>query len=182
MSDKTPNQNTYQFSDILKLAKGNVVTEYLETLKNLPRPAKGFSIEADLKVSTNGRGIGVFAAEFLPAGTRIDTDRVHLAFTREEANEFLQAVPTDKQRRWWLEHIYCLDDLMKIDIVELDTMMVNHDDNPTVVTREDGFDYATRDVNIGEELTEDYKTYDIVPYYEELCRKYDVDHYSNEWK
>ena len=169
-------------SDVLKLAKGNIVTEYLESLKNLPRPAKGFSIKADLKLSTNGRGVGVFAAEFLPAGSRIDTDRVHLSFTKQEAYAFLEAVSNDEQRQWWLEHIYCLDDLMKIDIAEFDTMMVNHSDDPTVVTREDGYDYTTRDVYIGEELTENYSTYDIVPYYEELCKKYGVENYSHEWK
>lgn len=182
MSEKEQKPNNNLFGDVLKLAKGNIVTEYLETLKTLPRPARGFSIKADLKVSTNGRGVGVFTAEFLPAGSRIDTDRVHLSFTRQEACAFLEAVPTDDQRQWWLEHIYCLDDLMKIDIAEFDTMMVNHSDDPTVVTRDDGYDYTTRDVDIGEELTEDYRTYDIVPYYEELCKKYRVDHYNHEWK
>ena len=174
-------QNDSYLNELLKIAEGNTVNEYLETLKNLPRPAQGFSIKADLKMSSNGRGIGVFAAEFLSAGKRIDTDRVHTAFTREQAYAFLEAVPNDEQRRWWLEHIYCLDDLMKIDMIELDTMMLNHDNNPTVVTREDGYDYTTRDVEIGEELTEDYRTYDSVQYYDELCKKYGVKDFSDEW-
>ncbi len=169
-------------NNLLKIAKGNIVSDYLETLKNLPRPTKGFSVKADLKMCTNGRGIGVFTAEFLPSGTRIDTDAVHTAFTREQAYAFLEAVPNDEERKWWLEHIYCLDDLMKIDMVHLDTMMVNHADEPTVVTREDGYDYTTRDVNIGEELTEDYRTYNVVTYYDELCRKYGVENFSDEWK
>ena len=183
MSGKEPQSNNDQLSDPrLKVAKMNTLANYLETLKNLPRPARGFRVKADLKTSTNGRGIGVFAAEFLPAGTRVDEDRDELILTRQEAYAFLEAVPCDKQRRWWLEHIYCLDGLMKIDTVEFDISMVNHSDDPTVVTREDGLDYMTRDVYIGEELTEDYRTYDIVPYYEELCQKYGVENYSHEWK
>jgi hypothetical protein len=182
MSEQGAKKTDDYLDNLLKIAKSNVVNDHLEALKNVPRPARGFSIKADLKMSTNGRGVGVFAAEFLPAGTRVETDRVHTAFTREQAYAFLEAVQNDEQRKWWLEHIYCLDGLMKIDMVELDTMMVNHCDNPTVVTREDGFDYTTRDVNIGEELTEDYRTYDIVPYYEELCEKYGVEGFSDEWK
>jgi hypothetical protein len=169
--------------NLLKIAKSNVVNKHLESLKNLPRPTRGFRIKADLKMSTNGRGVGVFAAEFLPAGTRVERDElVETSFTKEEAYAFLEAVPNDEQRKWWLEHNYCLDGVMKSDMVELDTMMVNHCDNPTLVVREDGFVYTTRDVNIGEELTEDYRTYDIVPYYEELCKKYGAEHFSNEWK
>lgn len=169
-------------NSLLKIAEGNFLNEYLETLKHLPRPARGFSIKADLKMSTNNRGVGVFAAEFLPAGKRIDTDREHMSFTRDQAYAFFAAVPDDMQRKWWLEHTYCFNDLMKIDLTELDTMMVNHADSPSVVTREDGYDYTTRDLYIGDELTEDYRTYDGVYYYDELCKKYGVLHFSNEWK
>ncbi|CAB3980137.1 Hypothetical predicted protein [Paramuricea clavata] len=159
MSEQEAKKTDDYLDSLLMIAKSNVVNDHLETLKNLPRAARGFRIKADLKMSTNGRGVGVFAAEFLSAGTRIETDRVHTAFTREQAYAFLEAAPNDEQRKWWLEHIYCLD-----------------------VTREDGFDYTTRDVNIGEELTEDYRTYEMVPYYEELCKKYGVEGFSDEWK
>ena len=175
-------QSDSNLKELLKIAEGNTVNEYLETLKNLARPAQGFSIKAGLKMSSNVCGIGVFAAEFLSAGKRIDTDRVLTAFTREQAYAFLEAVPNNELRRWWLEHIYCLDDLMKIDMIELDTMMLNHSDNPSIVTREDGYDYTTRDVAIDEELTEDYRTYDTVQYYDELCKKYGVEDFSDKWK
>ena len=182
MSEKQAKKNDERFDNLLKIARGNILNDYLESLKTLPRAARGFSIKADLKMCTNGRGIGVFAGEFLPAGKKIDTNREHAILTQDQAYVFLEEVPNDEQRRWWLEHIYCLDNLMKCDMVELDTMMVNHSDNPTVVTREDGYDYTTRDVNIGEELTEDYRTYDTVPYYEELCRKYSVKIFDKNWK
>ena len=42
--------------------------------------------------------------------------------------------------------------------------MVNHSNNPTVAENpNDGHDYTTQDVYEGEELTEDYRTYDYVP-------------------
>ncbi|XP_028407745.1 uncharacterized protein LOC114530332 [Dendronephthya gigantea] len=181
MSERIATQKRRCLDTVIEIAKGNVVRDFLESLKDLPRPAVGFAVKADLKMCTNGRGIGVFSAEFLPAGTRVDVDREEITFTREQAIEFLEAVPNDNERRWWLEHIYCLDGLMKIDMAELDISMVNHSNDPNVVTRENGLDYTTRDVNIGEELTEDYKTYDKVSYYEELCQKYGVIHYCSEW-
>ena len=173
----------YDFNELLKKAStGDIVSEYLKSLSNLPRPAVGFAIKADLKMSTNGRGIGVFAAQFLPAGTRVDTDREQTCFTKEQAYAFMEAVPNDEQRRWWLNHFYCSDGLMKVDAVSLDTTMINHAQDPTVVTRENDCDYTTRDVHIGEELTEDYSTYDVVSYYDELCQKYGVHHFDNAWK
>ncbi|XP_046845771.1 uncharacterized protein LOC124439559 [Xenia sp. Carnegie-2017] len=69
--------------------------------------------------------------------------------TKKQAHAFFEAVSNNRQRQWWLEHIYCLDGLMKFDMEEFDTMMVNHSDDPSVVTREDGWDYTTRDVQIG---------------------------------
>lgn len=167
---------------LLEIARGSKIEDYLESLEYLPRPARGFSVKTELKLSSNGRGIGVFAAEFLPKGTRIDTDREHISMTRKQAYAFFDAVPNNRQRQWWLEHIYCLDGLMKIDMEEFDTMMVNHSDDPSIVTREDGWDYTTRDVQIGEELTEDYQTYDLVCYYDELCIKYGVISFSEYWK
>ena len=37
--------------------------------KQLPRRAKGFKIEAELKLAPGDKGVGVFAAQFIPAAT-----------------------------------------------------------------------------------------------------------------
>lgn len=40
--------------------------EMRKTLQ-LPRPAKEFKIKAELKLAQGSKGIGIFAAEFIPA-------------------------------------------------------------------------------------------------------------------
>ena len=139
--------------------------------KELPRPATGFRVKAELRM-TPDKGIGVFAAEFIPANTRID-DYQTTYYNKEEAIAYLASLSNDEERKWWLEHAY--GDKGKIAIEYDDSDMINHSNNPTIAENpNDGHDYTTRDVYEGEELTEDYRTYDYVPFYEDLCDKYGV--------
>lgn len=151
----------------------NALEQWLAN-KELPRPASGFNVKTELKMTTDGKGIGVFAAQFIPKNTRIDNGHEHASFNKEEAKAFIASLPNDEQRRWYLDHSYSFDGKMKINLEDLDTMMVNHSNNPTVVTRPDGTDYTTRDVHVGEELTEDYRAYEFVPFFEDLCEEYGV--------
>ena len=50
---------------------------------------------------------------------------------------------------------------------------INHRDYPTLIDI-DGRDYTARDVQEGEELTENYGVLEKVDFYKELCEKYDV--------
>ena len=139
--------------------------------EELPRPATGFRVKVELRM-TPEKGIGVFAAEFIPANTRV-YDYQTVYYNKEEAIAYLASLSSDEERKWWLEHAYGRNG--KIATEYDDSDMVNHSNNPTVAENpNDGHDYTTRDVYEGEELTEDYRTYERIPFYEELCKKYGV--------
>ena len=142
--------------------------------EELPRPAKGFKVKAELRM-TPDKGIGVFAAEFIPANTRVD-DHQTTYYNKEEAITYLASLSSDEERKWWLEHAFGKNG--NIAVVSDDNIMINHSSNPTLDENpDDGHDYTTRDVYEGEELTEDYRKYEDVPIYQELCKKYGV----SEW-
>ena len=139
----------------------------------LPRRAKGFKIEAELKLAPGNKGIGVFAAQFIPANTQVD-DHHYIYYDEQEALELLASLPNDAERRNWLMHVFGKDGkIAEHDSKVDDGGMVNHDDNPTMMDL-DGHSYTTRDVHEGEELTEDYRTFEHVDFYEKLCDKYGV--------
>ena len=137
----------------------------------LPRRAKGFKIKAELKLAPGNKGIGVFAAQFIPANTQVD-DHHYIYYDEQEALEILASLPSDVERRNWLMRGFGKDGKIAVHDANVDDGgMVNHDDNPTLLEI-DGHEYTTRDVNEGEELTEDYDTYEKVDFYEKLCDKY----------
>ena len=140
----------------------------------LPRKAKGFKVDAELKLAP-GKGIGVFAAQFIPANTRVDDFHL-IFFDEQEALEHVASLPNDEERKKWLEHVWGEDGKIAMHDENLDDGgMVNHSDNPTIaVNDQDGHTYTTRDVHEGEELTEHYDTYEKVPLYVKLCEKYGV--------
>lgn len=144
-----------------------------ERTHRLPRRAKGFRIEAELRLAPSNKGIGVFAAQFIPANTRVD-DHHYIYFDEQQTLKFLARLQNDEERKAWLDHSFGKDGMIAVHDANLDEGgMVNHSDYPTMATsREDGHTYTTRDVREGEELTEDYDTYDKVNFYEKLCEKY----------
>ena len=139
--------------------------------EDLPRLSRsGFRVKVELRM-TPDKGIGVFAAEFIPANTRVYDNQQTIYYNKEEAIAYLASLSSDEERKWWLEHAY--GDKGKIGIEYDDNDMVNHSNNPTIAENpNDGHSCTTRDVYEGEELTEDYRTYDYVPFFEELCVKY----------
>ena len=140
--------------------------------EDLPRLSRsGFRVKVELRM-TPDKGIGVFAAEFIPANTRV-YDCQTTYYNKEESIAYLASLSSDEEKKWWLEHAYGYEG--KIAIEYDDSDMVNHSNNPTIAENpNDGHDYTIRDVYEGEELTEDYRTYDYVPFFEELRDKYGI--------
>ena len=131
----------------------------------------GFLVKAELRMTAN-KGIGVFAKEFIPANTRIDNFNITY-YNEQETMAYLDSLPTDEHRKYWLEHVYGKKGM--IACADGDDKMVNHSSNPTLVELEDGHDYTTRDVYEGEELTQDYTAFeDRIPFVDELCRRYGI--------
>ena len=138
----------------------------------LPRPAVGLLVKAELRMTAN-KGIGVFAKEFIPANTRLfNTNETH--YNEQEAIAYLDSLPSDEHRKYWLEHAY--GHYGMIAATDGDDEMVNHSSNPNIAEGDDGYEYSIRDIHEGEELTQDYTTYEDleVPFYIKLCEKYGV--------
>ena len=150
----------------------------------LPRRAKGFLVNAELRLTPDNKGIGVFTCEFIPANTRVDDPHL-IYFDEQETLKLLASLPNDEARRDWLDHAFGDGGKVGVHNTHLDDGgMVNHSDNPSLATNnDDDYSYSTRDIQIGEELTEDYRTYDHVPFFEDLCKKYGaIDWFLNNTK
>ena len=141
--------------------------------KQLPRRAKGFKIEADLKLAQGDKGVGVFAAQFIPAATRTE-DHHYIYFNEKETLEILASLQSDKERAIWLSHGFGKDGKIAAHDATVDGGgFINHSDYPTLINI-DGHYYTTRDVKEGEELTENYGVIEEVDFYEKLREKYGV--------
>ena len=143
-------------------------------MSDIPREAKGFLVKAEIRQSP-GKGLGVFAAEFIPANKPIYTTDP-LSYTEEEAVAYLESLPTNKERKEWLSYAYGSQDKICIDLD--DRTRINHSEIPTIVelptTEETSVScaIAARDIEENEELTEDYRTYSPTPAYNNVCKKY----------
>ena len=145
--------------------------------KKLPRPAEGFAVKAELRM-TPDNGIGVFAMEAIPAKAVVYECEPD-AYTEEEATAHLDSLPTREDRIDWLDHAYGSQGKVCID--PGDIVRVNHSDTPTLISELSpdstpraikNVSSAARDISVGEELTEDYRTYSIARAYVNLCNKY----------
>jgi uncharacterized protein len=109
-------------------------------------------------------GLGVFAAEPIAKGTV--TWRYDPAIDRSYSPAEIAAMP-DVLRAFMDRYAY-LDDLLGVYILcGDDGRFMNHADTPTVLglhpadERPEGIDVAARDIAAGEELTCDYRSFDI---------------------
>lgn len=139
--------------------------------KQLPRRAKGFKIEAELKLAPGDKGVGVFATQFIPANTQVDDYR-YIYLDEKETLEILASLQSDEERAFWLSHAFGKDGMIAAHDARVDDGgFINHSDYPTLIDI-DGHDYTTRDVYEGEELTENYSTFEEVVFFEKLSDQY----------
>ena len=101
-------------------------------------------------------GVGVFAAEPIPAGTRIweFTDGVDWRLTPEELASFPE--PYQSRLRMWC---YLGDDGYYVLCGDNGKFM-NHSDTPNCDDPEGRYTVTNRAIEAGEELTCDYRTFD----------------------
>ena len=108
----------------------------------------------------------------VPAKTRVD-NHCYIYYSERQTLEILASLPNDEEKKKWLQHSFGKDGKIAVHNANVDDGgMVNHSHNPTMKVGIDGHTYTTRDVYEGEELTEDYDTYEKVDFYEKLCEKY----------
>lgn len=101
-------------------------------------------------------GMGVFAAEFIPSGRRVWEFRE--GYDWRVSEEFVSSLPEPAQST--LRHYSALWGGGYVVSAD-DARFLNHSDSPNLRTfAEPDIDVALRDIQIGEELFEDYREFD----------------------
>ena len=165
---------TYEFPDwFIDLAREYNIPQDFFRIK--PRP--GFQIEYEIKNSP-GRGCGIYTKEFIPQNTLIwkfqKGANVRL-FKGEEAVRFHLAAMSKDERIDWLTHVYMFDGYIN-EILD-DGKMWNHSEMPNTYSGYLGdwdSTYAKRNIEIGEELLDDYGAYEYSEWFLKLCMEYGV--------
>ena len=139
--------------------------------------AKGFLGMAELRM-TPDKGIGVFATQFIPANTQL-YEYMGKTYNKEETVALLDTMSSHEEREYWLIHVYGLNGKLAVCLNNGD--LINHSYEPTIGRLPDWEEsleidhiYALRDIQKGEELTQDYGTFIDPPFYLEVCQKYSV--------
>ena len=122
-----------------------------------------------------GRGKGLVAEEFIPKGTKIwefQPERAKIFSNKDQLDSYLRSIPLDKQVEA-LVHIFCSGD--EAILLQDDTQYTNHDENANTFNSEDlKENFASRDIFPGEEMTDNYKEFHVIDWFEDICRKYNI--------
>ena len=102
-------------------------------------------------------GIGLFAAEFIPKGTM--TWKFLEGFDLRLPKSILAELSTPAKEQF-LKYSYLDSGSMLYELCSDDARFFNHSDTPNTGSISDIIDVALRDIQPGEELTCDYRTFD----------------------
>ena len=161
--------------DKFKIMKNALTMQIKVCEQQLPRPATGYKPELAVELRmTADRGVGVFTTKFIPAGTQI-YDFCAYTFNESEFHKLLQMFLTVEERIWFLDHCWGGPN-NKVMMTTSDTAFTNHSREPSVTySPSDSSGNATRDIQPGEELTEDYRLFKEPTYLVKLRLEYGVD-------
>jgi len=112
-------------------------------------------VRTELKFSST-HGLGVFAAEFIPKGTRVWEYRE--GFDHRVSKDFVEALPEPARSTlchysafWGGGYVISADN----------ARFLNHSQTPNLQTfAQPDVDVSLRDIEVGEELLEDYREFD----------------------
>jgi len=112
-------------------------------------------------------GIGCFADQFIPKGTLVR--KFMPGFDLEIPKSEVDKLP-DAPRERFLNYAYFFEENNSYFLDFDDERFVNHSDEPNVGPKPSGWEelgemYALRDIQIGEEITEDYKEFNDNAYF-----------------
>jgi SET domain-containing protein len=141
----------------------------------------GFKVSYEVRETSDGRGKGLYATHAIPKGTLIwkyGPNNIRCFQGGQQVQSHLATISTDDDRRYWLSHIYCFNG-SAIEILD-DGKLWNHSHDPNTGSepRLDGDSestYATRDIAAGEELLDDYGTYEYPDWLLGLYEEYQID-------
>jgi SET domain-containing protein len=105
------------------------------------------------QVRESAHGLGLFAQERVPAGGMVwrwdDVTEIVIPSDRQHPEAFMRFLQT------YGYHAVGIGLVVNMD----NARFMNHSDDPNCIER-DGANYAVRDIEIGEELTCDYRVFD----------------------
>lgn len=118
------------------------------------------NIDYEIKKIEN-KGFGIISKQFIPKNNiiwNLENDNKLISIKDEDLPDYLNQFNYDKIVDV-LDHMYCFNNLC-YDITNSDIKYTNHSFNPTSYVDKKGNSVAVRDINIGEEITENYTLYD----------------------
>lgn len=118
-----------------------------------------------------GKGKGLVAGEFIAKGTCVWKPNAVRTMTDDELMDRLFYISAEADRQFVLSHVYGYKG-RTIELLD-DSMYTNHSSNPNMgmsATNALGHAFALRDIQKGEELTENYAEYECSKMYLWLCQ------------
>ena len=101
-------------------------------------------------------GIGIFAAEIIPSGTVVFEFGHERVFTPAEFDALPPQLQAIVLERGWQDVV---DGLYRLSMDN--DQFINHSDTPNISTLADGSIIANRHILVGEELTTNYREFDL---------------------
>ena len=146
------------------------------SVKDSKKP--GFHIDYEVRVSP-GKGLGLFAKQFIPKDSLIwkisPNHNAHIYTSREEVVRHVNEMSSVEDTRQWLSRLYG-GNYNAVEILD-DARLWNHSDEPNCgggLLGDTQSTYALRDIETGEELTENYGCFEWPLWLLDLLDEYGV--------
>ena len=142
-----------------------------------PRDAFGMCAPIEVRISS-GRGLGLFAKEFLPKGTLIwKYEGSVIEIAQDKIEERLAKYQNNEEICNLLDHAYAWKDIL-CEIIN-DGNLFNHSIESNIgfgeaETNRENDTYTIRDIQPGEELVDNYLSYDQPEWLKKIWEKYGV--------
>ncbi len=123
-----------------------------------------------------GKGKGMVAEEFIPQGKLVwqfNAKNAKVFSSKEQLVSFLKDCP-DESRLHTLEFVYGMAG--QAILMQDDSQFMNHSKHPNVASNDAITEnFASRDIQSGEEITIDYLRLHVVDWLEEVCEEFGTD-------
>ncbi|HWE53341.1 MAG TPA: pyridoxal-dependent decarboxylase [Bryobacteraceae bacterium] len=165
-------------SDVVQA--GAALAANLARLENcLPNQNRSLGFRVPYRVRPiPAKGLGVTATEEIEAGRLVwEFEEGACLPASEEMVETLALQSGIQAASDFLNHCFCWEG--RILYPQGDTQFFNHSSCPNIASPDGVRWFATRAILAGEELLDDYGTYENNPVYERLCRKYKAESSSS---
>ena len=118
-------------------------------------------------------GLGLMSKEKIKKGEVVwkPTSKNVILYNEEECIKYLNSIQSDLKKKFFLDHSFGVKN--KLCLLLDDGKYMNHSLSPNCFTDMDTIiTYALRDIEIGEELFEDYTKFDHPPFLYNFLEKY----------